>query len=119
MNNMQLTPNSYDGLLAAKTAKGLEYIPFQEIIFIKADHKYAYIYLRDKIQPVKVFVSISILYQSLPKDHFYRCHRSYILNMHYRRILIKDRTIALTDNHIVPISEECFNEFLRRTSGLG
>lgn len=118
MEKMQLPTTLNNGLLAVKTALGLEYIPFQDIIYIKADQKYVSIYLKDKMQPVKGYASISILYQTLPKDHFYRCHRSYILNMQYRRILFKDRTIELTDKHVVPISVECVAEFLKLTSDL-
>jgi len=113
---MQVNTNSRDGFLAAKTVKGFEYIPFREIVYIKADLKYAQVYLKDQLLPVKVFASITLLDKTLPSDIFYRCHRSYILNLQYRRVLGKDRTVSLIGNHNLPISDDRFSEFIKRTT---
>jgi len=119
MDYMQSTTSSNNGFLSVKTVKGLEFIPYVEIIFIKADHKYTQIYLKNQLQPAKVFVSITFLDKVLPPDSFFRCHRSYIINMQHRRVLGKNRDILLTGNHTVPISDERMSEFINRTAKLG
>jgi two-component system LytT family response regulator len=110
---MQLVSVTNHDLLNVKTIKGYEFIPFNEIIFIKADHKYSLIFLLDQIRPVKAFASITLFESILPATLFYRCHRSYIINLKYRRILDKNRCVFMTGNHQLPISDDKLDDFLK------
>ena len=46
---------------------------------------------------------ISDLEEELPKTHFLRCHRSYIVNLHFIKSIEKE-SLTLDDNTIIPIS---------------
>jgi two-component system, LytTR family, response regulator len=112
---MEKSTYSDNDLISVKTARGIEFLLYNEIIFIRADLRYSLIYIRDQEHPVKVYSSINSLERILPGDLFYRCHRSYLINMKFRKVLGKDRTMVLSGNHNIPVSRKCLKDLLKRS----
>lgn len=82
-------------------------IQFEDIQFIKADNVYLEVNTSDKKflvrSPLKDYL------EKLPKNKFYRAHKSYIVNVdHIEAINSKD---ILINNNLIPISKE-FKEFI-------
>lgn len=113
--DMEKSSYSDNDLISVKTARGIEFILYNEIIFIKADLRYSQIYVKDQPNPVKVYSPMNSLERILPGDLFYRCHRSYLINMKFRKVLGKNRTMHLAGNHIIPVSRKCMKDLLRRS----
>lgn len=82
-------------------------IQFEDIHFIKADNVYLEVNTKDKKflvrSPLKDYL------EKLPKNKFYRAHKSYIVNVdHIDAINSKD---ILINNTLIPISKD-FKEFI-------
>ncbi len=82
-------------------------IQFDDIQFIKADNVYLEVNTKDKKflvrSPLKDYL------EKLPKNKFYRAHKSYIVNVdHIDAINSKD---ILINNTLIPISKD-FKEFI-------
>jgi len=82
-------------------------IQFDDICFIKADNVYLEVNTADKKflvrSPLKDYL------QKLPKNKFYRAHKSYIVNVdHIDAINSKD---IMINNTLIPISKD-FKEFI-------
>jgi len=82
-------------------------IQFEDIQFIKADNVYLEVNTKDKKflvrSPLKDYL------EKLPKNKFYRAHKSYIVNVdHIDAINSKD---ILINNTLIPISKD-FKEFI-------
>ncbi len=82
-------------------------IPFTDIQFIKADNVYLEVNTKDKKflvrSPLKDYL------EKLPRNKFYRAHKSYIVNVdHIDAINSKD---IMINNTLIPISKD-FKEFI-------
>lgn len=82
-------------------------IYFEDIRFIKADNVYLEVNTADKKflvrSPLKNYL------EKLPKNKFYRAHKSYIVNVDHIEA-INSRDILINDN-LIPISKD-FKEFI-------
>ncbi|XLS27591.1 LytR/AlgR family response regulator transcription factor [Flavobacteriaceae bacterium M23B6Z8] len=80
---------------------------FNEIQFIKADNVYLEIHTKDKQFLVRS--ALKDYLGKLPSDHFYRAHKSYIVNLqHIQAVNSKDIMIK---ERLIPISRE-FRDFI-------
>ncbi|WP_340198771.1 LytR/AlgR family response regulator transcription factor [Ascidiimonas sp. W6] len=80
---------------------------FDEIQFIKADNVYLEIHTADKQFLVRS--ALKDYLEKLPQDHFYRAHKSYIVNLqHIQAVNSKDIMIK---ERLIPISRE-FRDFI-------
>ncbi len=82
-------------------------IQFEDILFIKADNVYLEVNTRDKKflvrSPLKDYL------EKLPRNKFYRAHKSYIVNVdHIDAINSRD---IMINNKAIPISKD-FKEFI-------
>lgn len=76
---MQITNRPTDDFLTVTTCKGFESIAFSEIIYFKADRKHTFIYMKDKPNPQRVFLSISSLENILPTDRIFAYYRTFMI----------------------------------------
>lgn len=73
-----------------------------DIVFIKADGNYSVIYLKDHTRHL-IYQSLKEFERELPGNIFFRCHRSYIVNIvlisafciQNNRILCRDHDIEI------------------------
>ena len=76
-------------------------IRYSDIKYFVVYSHYVHIELLNKKITYKK--KISDLEEELPKTHFLRCHRSYIVNLHFIKSIEKE-SLTLDDNTIIPIS---------------
>lgn len=84
------------------------HIPFENIRYLEAMDKTAIIYTGDSAYSWSG--SMNEFEKQLPRDSFFRCHRSYIVNL--KRIFMIRRYVArLDDGREVPIGRSRYNMF--------
>lgn len=87
--------------LKVVTDKQILKIRYSDIKYFVVYSHYVHIELLNKKITYKK--RISDLEEELPKSHFLRCHRSYIVNLHFIKSIEKE-SLTLDDNTIIPIS---------------
>jgi len=89
-------------------------VDLDDIYYCVARDKATYVFTKD--EEYSVSISITEFYNSLPKDRFFRCHRSYVVNTTKIREIIPwfNSTYNLRFQHIdyeVPVSRNNIKEF--------
>ena len=96
--------------IAVKSFSAIYNIPFHSIEYIEAMNKKALIYLFDK----KIIESSEPFYifeeKLLPFPNFFKCHRSYIVNIH-RIASFSAKDIFMRNGNTVPLSRSCKKDF--------
>lgn len=93
------------------TANGKTYyIDADDVMYIEADKKYTSI--RTVSGQIRCSKSISEFYSEIHNAHFFRTHRSYILNMKYISSIDK-KTVLLSNGEKVICSAKNYDEFLK------
>ncbi len=84
----------------------------QEIIYIESDGNYSSIHLDDG-KKIVITKKIKEVYESLPKDDFFRIHNSYVVNLNYVKEFYKsDGYVVLEGNYKIPVSRQRKSDFL-------
>lgn len=96
--------------LTVKSAYALHRIPLDTIEYVEAQNKHVLFSLTDG----RVLTSTEPLYTHEPlltqKDGFYKCSRSYIVNMH-RIVSYTAKEVRLRSGSRIPISRSCQRDF--------
>ncbi|MFT6335755.1 MAG: two-component system LytT family response regulator [Saprospiraceae bacterium] len=96
--------------LILKTQEGEINLVINDIIRLKGDSNYSYIYLRDGRKKL-VSKTLAYLEELLAYKGFYRCHRSHLINgVHIEHNSKKD-SVSLSDGSEVPIARRKKAEF--------
>lgn len=77
-------------------------IPFGEIEYLESQGRETIVYTLN--EQIAVHMKFSDMEQLLPEDSFVRCHRSYIINMHYVKDLARYRFLTKRGVEI-PVSQ--------------
>lgn len=77
-------------------------IPLKDIIYIEVFNKTCIIYTKQKT--ITSSISLSELEEKLKKEGFLRCHKSYLVNMHFIKEY-NDSGFFLTNKQFIPISK--------------
>lgn len=82
--------------IALSSNKGVEFVPLDDIIFCRAEGSYSSFFL---IGDRKIMVSKPIKHyaNSLPKDLFFRCHKSFIIQIKHLTHLDKSGDITMSN----------------------
>ncbi|MBE5894618.1 MAG: response regulator transcription factor [Lachnospiraceae bacterium] len=82
-------------------------VNFRDIIYVESDARDVHIVLEDKI--LITHMKISDMEKLLPKEHFFRCHRTYIVNLaaveHMERY-----QATMKNGDLVSISQQMYTE---------
>lgn len=91
--------------IAVNTSDGIVMLPLRDIIYIKADGSYSYVFLqnRTRIMLSKRLADFERL--ELTND-FLRLHRSYIVNLHFIQKITRQYEVILESGEIINISED-------------
>jgi two-component system, LytTR family, response regulator len=113
---VDLMKQSYQGHEIQKIAlpmhDGLLFVEVTKIVLFEADRSYTDIYLNDgsKItvsKPMRIFEDLLV-----DRKHFFRPHRSFLINIHYLKKYSKGESLIKLDNDIcVAISRDRKNDF--------
>lgn len=84
---------------------GMQVTTVQEIIHLEADDCYTKFFIRDQ-EPVIVSKSLKEYEAILPKEQFFRCHKSHLVNLDYllRYDKKEDNILILKNGNQVPVS---------------
>ena len=85
-------------------------VKIQEIIYVQALGDYVNIFTKDK--RLTVHITLKGMEEKLPRDKFYRLHRSYLTALHHIDN-IEEGTVYV-GKHPLPIGEQFKKELLRR-----
>jgi len=106
--------------ITLKGATNVEVIDFKDICFVEAQSSYSKIFFFKKAQLKEMIMSnpLSDYEELLPASHFYRIHRSYLINCAHIKKIFHDGTnqIMIKDDFILPISRRRYPlliEFLK------
>ena len=102
-----------DSAIIIETEKFIKVLSIRNILFIRADECYSEI---NTSAGKKILISKTLkeTQSYFPDKHFFRCHKSYLINMQYFKELkkkSKDRMIVLTNDDSVPVSQRKFLSF--------
>lgn len=104
---------SSDGdYLFVKADYKIQRINLTDILYVESMREYVQIVLKNA-KPVMTLMSLKSLEEKLPKQHFMRVHRSFIVNLNEIKTIERSRIIF--DKKYIPVSEqyrEQFQEFL-------
>ena len=86
---------------------------FNDIVYLKSDQGYTRVFLSET-KPALLKKTLKDYESILPKQ-FYRIHNSYIVNKHYIKSFLLERTgkVTMKDGTILPISARKKQEFLQ------
>jgi two-component system LytT family response regulator len=102
--------------IAISTTQSVRFIPITQIIMLKADGAYTDIYLTDDSK-LKSSKSLKHFEETLAsfKD-FYRCHKSYIINMQYLEEYVRSDGgyLRMTQNHTASVSNDKIDELMQK-----
>jgi two-component system LytT family response regulator len=105
INNLQFQKDDSIQTIAIPTASGYEMIHMDEVSYLHAQNNYTFIY---RVGGEKYLVSQTIkkLEDLLPQSHFYRAHKSYIVNLKQavRFIRSDGGYLVLKDDTEIPVS---------------
>lgn len=88
---------------------------YDDIVYLKADGNYSIIYLKNHTKHL-LYHSLKDFEKELPVTVFYRCHRSYIVNVVLiSAFCIQDNRIYCSDHDLeILCSRRCKKELIRR-----
>ncbi|MCB2195678.1 MAG: LytTR family DNA-binding domain-containing protein [Bacteroidetes bacterium] len=101
--------------LFVKADYKIQRINLTDIVYIESMREYVQIVLKDS-KPVMTLMSLKSLEEKLPKKHFMRVHRSFIVNLN--KIKTVERSRIIFEKKYVPVSEQYrdqFQEFLGKS----
>lgn len=70
------------GRLEISSVNGVEYLPFDMVVFFRAAGSYTEVHCENGMRTL-VSGNIGRMERSLPSDQFFRCHRSYLVNLYH------------------------------------
>lgn len=90
-------------------------VPFSNVIYIEAKDRKTYVFTKETIGTHKY--PLSQFEYFLPRDFFVRCHRSFIVNVHYIKTIYPDThstfMLVMTNNTQIPVSQS-YSSYFRK-----
>ena len=110
--NSLMLPTVYSRHISLKRVTQEDIIYTNDIICIEAQGKTSIVTMRTLT--VEYNHLIKDIYDMLPKQLFFKVHRSYIINFEYiKNYSIQNRLIVMKDGRTVPVSRNLLNDFVR------
>lgn len=109
-----LTPKAKqdkDNYLFVKSDYKAVKVLYQDILYVESMQKYVRFHLKDK-RPVVSLLSISALTELLPASQFFRCQKSFIINLDQIESIEGNQLVLFTGQK-VPVSKNLKSELLK------
>jgi len=103
--------------IAIPSQKGLQFIKSEKIIRLEGIDGYTKIYSTDN-KPLLSSYSIGKFSKLLTDSNFFLCHKSHLINLQYVQSILKEGSIELSDNNIVPLAKAKKKELIIRMENL-
>lgn len=100
--------------IAVPIGNSIVFIELNQIVYLKADNSYCEIHLNDQRKIVASRTLKNFEEAILNFNTFFRCHKSYLVNLNYVSEYVKSEGgyLILKNNENIPISSEKISEFL-------
>lgn len=109
-SNPKNESDNLTGSIQLKSNKKLYNVALKDIIFIKSHHEYV-MYHTQSHGNIIVYGTMKSIEESLPKSHFFRIHRSYIVNRSFVQYLEGNQAVLKEER--LPISESYKETFMK------
>lgn len=102
--------------IALPSETGLQFVSFNDIIYLEADGNYTKIVLQTR--QVLVSKTLKVYEDILPKTLFYRIHKSFLVNLNHIRSLNRNEgnTVVLSNKMEVPVSVRKLDDFIKHVT---
>lgn len=105
LDSTYITDQNVKLFLHVRTSNKVHWIAYSDIIFLKSDSNYTYIYWTGgrilSAKTLKTYSEIILL-----EDNFIKTHRSFIVNKDFIKLIDKKKkSFQLIDNTTIPISK--------------
>lgn len=101
-----------DRQIALPVEHGIRLLKYDDIVWCEADNNNAIIYLLNVSQALKIPRSLTDIYQKLPRQQFFRIHRSYVVNRYHIAEFSREGWVKLTNKKGLSVSKNNKEEFL-------
>lgn len=109
-----------DGLdkIAVPDSNSIKFLKLDDILFFKADNTYTEIFFLDNNKLVISRTLKNIEDTLAGSSQFFRCHKSYIVNMKYLTDYVKSDGgyLVIRGNHSIPVSPDKVQDLLNQVS---
>ena len=112
LQKLKLKQQKQSKCMKLKANKKTYKIASDDIIFIQSQNEYLMYHTKSNGR-LMVYGTMKSIEEILPKSHFYRIHRSYIVNKTTIKF-IEGNQVALQNNTRLPIGENYKNEFMKK-----
>ena len=112
LQNMYYDVNSFDKLAIA-SREGFQVVNVADIVYLKGDGAYSEVYL---VSGKKIVSSkhLKELQEMLPRDTFFRCHKSYLINLNLCTEYVRSQEqIIMINKDIIPLASRSKTEFIK------
>lgn len=90
-----------------ETKQGEYYLDIDEILYLEIYSKEVNIHTNDNVY--KVMSPINVFEEKLKSYYFFRCHKSYIINL--KKVTRIEKNNVYIENRLIPVSRYKFKEF--------
>lgn len=94
-----------------RTLTGFSFYDYNDIACVEADEHQAMVYT-SMGERIPVFASLTSIQKQLPNDRFYKCHRSFIVNLSKVTGYNSKLRLISFDSYQIPVSRLRVKEFL-------
>jgi len=109
--NMHFNPNSFNKI-TIPTREGFQFINVADIVCIKADRAYCDVHLLTG-RVIIASKPLKDLEETLPNTLFYRCHKSYLINLNLCTEYVRSEDqIIMINKDIIPLASRSKSEFV-------
>jgi DNA-binding LytR/AlgR family response regulator len=95
--------------IQVRISGGYKIIPVDSIVYVKAQGKFTIIFHRD-LSTLVTFHVLKWYYINLTRIDFFRCHKSFLINLRYVNHFTS-KEIVLINNIKIPISRDKMDSF--------
>jgi two-component system LytT family response regulator len=113
--SQQVTNQTLPGSITLRDVDGIEIISFKNICYVEAHGSYSrFVFIKDGVVMEKLSsYPLSYYDELVPAGHFFRIHRSYILNVRHIKTVQSDSCHVVVSGDItLPVSRRRFPEML-------
>jgi len=111
LSNLKIK-NVAEQILTLKTQEGEMRLALKDIVKVKGERNYSYIYLTNNSKRLST-KSLGELEQILSDKGFFRCHRSYLVNFHHIQSITNSPSLLLTDDSDILIARRKKSDFMK------